>query len=460
VTTAVLSPWRRRRAGAPRGLLGDQDRLPDRFAEMVAGSDDGVVRVKAGPLRLAVIADPGLARTLLTMPSGVRKGRGIDVLRLFLGDGLLTSEGELHRQQRRLVNPAFHPARLAAYGHQAVGTGLERAASWSDGMRVDLAREMNSLTLDVVGRTLFGADLSTEAADIAAAVDELLPTFPRLMRPYGFVLARLPGPTQWRMRRAGARLDAVVERLIAARRDGGGDGEVLSLLLAARDEDTGEPMPHRLVRDEVLTLLLAGHETTAVALSWTWFELSRHPRVREALEAEITAPEARAAVAAADWERLHLTRAVVAESIRLHPPAYMMGRRVTERIDLGGHVLEPGTLCVVSPYALQRDPRSWPEPLEWRPERWLDGEGRYADAAPGNPRGSYLPFGAGARICIGAGFATMEATLLLAVLGSRFRAEVPAGFDPGYQPAVTLRLRNGLPATLHALPVPAHPPGG
>jgi cytochrome P450 len=451
MTTALLP--QRRRPPSTRGLLGDRDRLPDRFTEIVTATD-GVARVKAGPLRLAVIADPGLARTLLTLPNGVRKGRGIDVLRFLLGDGLLTSEGELHRQQRRLVNPVFHPGRLAGYGHQAVQAGLERAASWSDGMRVDLAREMNTLTLDVVGRTLFGTDLSREAAEIRTAMDRLLPAFPRLMRPYGFMLLRVPGRTRWRLRSAGARLDGVVERLIATRRDGaGGEGgdDVLSLLLAARDEDTGEPMPPRLVRDEVLTLMLAGHETTAVALGWTWFELSRHPEEREALVAEITSAAAREAVAAADWERLHRTRAVIAESIRLHPPAHVVGRRVTQPIDLGGHLLEPGTLCVVAPYALQRDPRSWPEPLRWRPDRWLR-EGRYDETAPGHPRGAYLPFGAGARICIGATFATMEATLLLAVLASRYRAEVAPDFEPGYQAAVTLRLRDGLPATLRSLP--------
>jgi cytochrome P450 len=457
MTTALLP--QRRRPPSTRGLLGDRDRLPDRFTEIVTATD-GVARVRAGPLRLAVIADPGLARTLLTLPNGVRKGRGVAVLRFLLGDGLLTSEGEVHRQQRRLMNPVFHPRRLAGYGHQAVQAGLERAESWSDGMRVDLAREMNTLTLDVVGRTLFGIDLSREATEIRTALDQLLPAFPRLMRPYGFMLMRIPSRTQWRLRSAGARLDGVVERLIAARRDtleesdgGGGDAgdDVLSLLLAARDEDTGEPMPPRLVRDEVLTLMLAGHETTAVALAWTWFELCRHPEEREALVAEIASPSAWEAVAAADWERLHRTRAVIAESIRLHPPAHMVGRRVVEPIDLGGHRLEPGTLCVVAPYALQRDPRSWSEPLRWRPDRWLNRGGRYDESAPGQPRGAYLPFGAGTRICIGATFATMEATLLLAVLASRFRADLAPGFDPGYQAAVTLRLKNGLPATLRSL---------
>jgi len=267
-------------------------------------------------------------------------------------------------------------------------------------------------------------------------------------------MMRFPSPLRHRLRRAAARLDAVVDRLVTQRRAALEAGtappegsDLLSMLLAARDEETGEPMSPRLVRDEALTLLLAGHETTAVALSWTWFELARHPHERALLEAEVRAPEAAAALAAAEWERLPYTRAVIAETMRLHPPAYVIGRRVTEPVELGGHLLEPGTLCLISPYALQRDPRSWPEPQTWRPERWLDPTGRYDESATGAPRGAYVPFGAGARICIGAAFASMEAVLLLASLASRFRAEVAADFEPGNLPAVTLRPKRGVIAT-------------
>ena len=209
MTTIAHRDPRSRRTADTRfrgGLLGDQEGLPDRLAAIVAESTDGLARVRAGPLRLAVIADPGLARTLLTMPTGVRKGRGIDALRFLLGDGLLTSEADLHRRQRRLVNPAFHPGRLARYGRDAVGAATERADCWHDGQRVDLAREMSTLTLDVVGRTLFGTDVTGYAAEVGSVMDELLPTFPTLMRPHGFTLMRFPTPLRRRMRtRSGRR---------------------------------------------------------------------------------------------------------------------------------------------------------------------------------------------------------------------------------------------------------------
>jgi cytochrome P450 len=439
------------------GLFGDPEGLPDRIAAIVAGCQDGLTRVKAGPLRFAVIADPGLARALLTRPTGVRKGRGIDALKFLLGDGLLTSEAELHRRQRRLVNPAFQPSRIAGYGADFVRAAQARAGRWQDGLVLDLHAEMSSLTLEVVGHTLFGADLSGDADEIAAALESLLPTFPQLMRPWGFAMMRFPSPLRHRLRTAAGRLDAVVERLVSQRRAAIAAGtapaegsDLLSMLLAARDEETGDPMPPRLVRDEALTLLLAGHETTAVALSWTWFELARHPVQRDRLEAEVRGTAAAEALAVAAWERLPYTRAVIAETMRLHPPAYVIGRRVTEPVELGGHLLEPGTLCLISPYALQRDARSWPEPQAWRPERWLDASGGYDEGGTGAPRGAYLPFGAGARICIGAAFASMEATLLLATLASRFRAEVATDFEPGNLPAVTLRPKHGVVATLRA----------
>jgi cytochrome P450 len=220
------------------------------------------------------------------------------------------------------------------------------------------------------------------------------------------------------------------------------------MLLAARDEETGEAMPHGLVRDEVMTLLLAGHETTAVALSWAWWELARDPRARAALDGELGSPAGRQALAEADWNGLPFTRAVVAESMRLHPPAYMLGRRPAETLEIEGYRVRKGSVLLISTYALHRDPRWWGEDAAaFRPGRWLDGEGRFDEGNPGQPRGAYLPFGAGSRMCIGSGFAVMEAVLLLARLATDWRVEVDPGFAVRMQPAVTLRPR-AIPATL------------
>jgi len=483
----------RTRPGQPARLPLELNRLPDRLADVVARTD-GIAISRRFPVRMAVIADPGLARALLTRPEGVTQGRGIAALRLTLGQGLLTSRGELHRRQRRLVQPAFHPGQLRRYAADAVTAARDRSAQWSrlaaSGAPVDLAEEMSSLTLDIVGRTLFGSDLSGAAEEISRAQGELLRLFPRLVRPGGMLAGSWPTPIRHRLRGSVGRLDAVVHRIIDSRTAAGPAGavrlddvpqrsaepygvqehgvqhgvqehgvqhrDVLSILLAARDEETGQPMPRQQVRDEVLTLLLAGHETTAVALTWAWFELSRHRQARDWLADELGSPQAADLLDDAAWERLPRTRAVLAETLRLHPPAYLMGRFTTAEVPLGDWTLPRSTACLISPYALHRDPRSWgADVLQWRPERWVTAAGDYDETAPGQPRGAYLPFGAGSRMCIGAAFASMEATLVLAVLGREWLAEVPAGYDPGLAPSVTLRTRRGLPAVLHPISAPA-----
>ncbi|WP_088281761.1 cytochrome P450 [Kineosporia sp. A_224] len=433
-----------------RGLLLDFDAMPEKMAALVA-THSGVVQGRSGPIRFAVVCDPGLARDLLTRPTGTTQGRGIAVLRTILGQGLLTSSGELHKRQRRLVQPAFHPGRIAVYATDAVRAARERSAQWLDGQRLDLAEEMSSLTLDVVGRTIFGMDVTEDAATVARAQGDLLSLFPRVMRPLGLLAVRLPTPLRRRVRRDVAALDEVVEHVVAARRAGGDAGDMVSMLLAVRDEETGEPMPARQVRDEVLTLLLAGHETTAVLLSWAWYELARDPEAAAWLDSELATPQALDALDRADWQALPVTRAVVAETLRLRPPAHTTTRVATTDLTLGEEPVRAGTVCFVSPFALGRDPKSWgPDADRWRPQRWLDADGRYDEAAPGQPRGAFLPFGAGSRVCIGAAFAQMEATLLLATLARDWRAEVAPGFDPGLQPLVTLRPRRGVPATLRA----------
>jgi cytochrome P450 len=433
-----------------RQFFSSLDLVPER-ARAVVSTAEGVGRLRSRLLPTALVADPALARTVLTRPSGFGQGRGIQALALTLGQGLLTSTGELHRRQRRLVQPAFHARRLAAYSRDAVELGSARSAAWHDGQRVDVAAEMSSLTLEVVGRTLFGADVRDEVETVSRAQNALLPTFPALLTARGMVAVRFPGRLRRTLRRESAVLDGVVERVVAARRASGDAGDVVSLLLAVRDEETGEPMPARQVRDEVLTLLLAGHETTAVALSWAWFELGRTPSARSALDAELASPAAREALAEGAWERLPVTRAVVTETLRLHPPAFMLGRRPTEDVTLGPYRFRRGSAVLIAPYALHRDERSWgPDAEEFRPARWLTDDGRFDETAPGQPRGAYLPFGAGTRMCIGAGFAVMEGVLLLARLAADWRVEFEPGFTPDVRPAVTLRT-GPLPATLRAL---------
>jgi cytochrome P450 len=437
-----------------RLLFSDMRRVPYRAARIVAQTD-GVARMRGRLVPVAVVADPGLARTILTRPAGFGPGRGIAALALTFGQGLLTSRGELHRRQRRLVQPAFHARRLVGYAQDAVRLAANRSAQWRDGQSVDVAEEMSSLTLEFVGRTLFGTDVRDEVAVVSDASQALLEVFPSLMSPRGMLMARLPTPLRHRLRREISRLDEVVERVITHRSTSGDAGDVVSMLLAVRDEDTGEGMPHRQVRDEVLTLLLAGHETTAVALSWAWYELFRTPAARRALDAELATDAAQAALGAAAWDGLPVARAIVAETLRLHPPAYVLGRRPTEDVALDRYRFRRGSAVLISPYALHRDERSWgPDAADFGYTRWLTPDGRFDETAPGQPRGAYLPFGAGSRMCIGAGFAVMEAVLLLAGLATDWRVEFEPGFEPSPRPAVTLR-PGPMPAVVHRRRAPA-----
>jgi cytochrome P450 len=320
---------------------------------------------------------------------------------------------------------------------------LPERAGWTDGAVRDVAADMAELTLRIVGQTLFAADLTDDSTAVSGALAELLGRFQRVMLPGGALLNRLPLPSTRKLTGAIAELDAVVARLMAEQRAGrGDDGTVLAMLLAARDED-GRPMPDRQVRDEVLTLMLAGHETTANALAWTWLLLDQNPDAARRLHAELDAAPQGAGLAELPW-----TRAVVAESMRLYPPAWVVGRRMVTDVTLDGWSIPAGSLVLASQWVIQRDPRWWPEARSFRPQRWIGPDG-YDEAAPGQPRGAYFPFGMGRRVCIGESFAWTEAVLALAALARDWAPSLVAGHPVALRPAVTLRPMYGLRMTLH-----------
>ena len=375
-----------------------------------------------------------------------RKGRGLEQTRVLLGDGLLTSEGDLHRRQRRLIQPAFHATRIDAYARimRTAAAELPERAGWADGAVRDMAADMAALTLRIVGQTLFAADLTDDSTAVSAALAELLGRFQRVMLPGGALLNRLPLPSTRVLMSAISELDTVVGRLIAEQRAGlGDDGTVLAMLLHARDED-GRPMPDRLVRDEVLTLMLAGHETTANALDWTWLLLDRNRAAADRLHAELDAAPANPRLS-----ELPYTHAVIAESMRLYPPAWVIGRRMTADVTLAGWSIPAGSLVLASQWVVQRDARWWPDAHAFTPERWLTADGRYDEAAPGQPRGAYFPFGMGRRVCIGESFAWTEAVLALAALARDWAPTLVPGHPIALRPAVTLRPMHGLRMVLH-----------
>ncbi len=377
------------------------------------------------------------------------KGRALQRSKVLLGEGLLTSEGELWKRQRRLVQPAFHAARIRTYAEQMVTTTLEHERDvWHDGRELDLVADLSALTLTVVGRTLFGADLSGDAGDVGAALTEILTHFQRQVLPGAQLLERLPLPGVRRGMAAIAQLDDVVQRLVDEHRAAGDTGDVLSMLLSARDDADGTGMDDRQVRDEVMTLVLAGHETTAMALSWTFALLATNPAAAVALHAELDDVLGGRAPTYDDLGRLPVTTATFAESMRLYPPAWTLGRRLTADVVVDGWTLPAGSLVLASQWVLHRDPRFWPDAEEYLPQRWIDGDGRFDESAPGQPRTAWFPFGLGQRMCVGEPFAWAEGVLVLATLAQHWAPELTDGRVPDVDPAVTLRPKGGLPAVL------------
>ncbi len=421
----------------PGQLLLELQRDPLAFFLRAQAAHGDVVRFSFGRETVYLLSHPDLVRdVLLTQAQRFHKGLGLERARLLLGEGLLTSEEGLHLRQRRLIQPAFHRGRIATYATAMVDAALATAERWAEGTELDVTKEMARLTLRAVAKTLFDADVEGAAADIGQALTDTLGLFGALSLPFGNLILLLPLPAVRRFRRGRARLDAEVKRIITERSAEGEDrGDLLSMLLAARDED-GQPMSDAQLRDEAMTLFLAGHETTANGLAWAFHLLAENPGVEGALHQELQAVLGGRRPGPEDVSRLPVTTAVFSEALRLYPPAYVLGRRATEPVTLsdGTHVPE-GALVVLSPYVVHRDPRWFPEPLRMDPERWT------AEAKASRHRFAYFPFGAGTRSCVGEAFAWMEGTLMLAVLASRWSLRAVTGQEVRTEPRITLRPR-------------------
>ena len=366
------------------------------------------------------------------------KGPTMQVAKRLLGESLLTSEGEVHRRRRRLIQPIFHHERIAAYASNMVGQAEKASGRLTDGGWIDMQQEMARLTLDIVGRTLFDTDIETgDARDVGRALTDVLAQFNRVFSPFLPISERLPLPSTRRFARARDVFDRMIYSMIARRRaEGAGGADLLSHLLRASDEGTG--MTDVQVRDEAITLFLAGHETTSNALTWTWYLLSQHADAESALHSELDAVLGDRAPTVADVPSLPVTRAVLSESMRLYPPAWAMGRRALEDHALDQYVLPKGSVIVVSPWLLHHDERWWTDPTPFRLDRWTD------DATSARPRHAFLPFGGGPRMCIGEGFAQMEGELLIATIARRWRFELDADQQIALQPVVTLRPKHGM----------------
>ncbi len=354
------------------------------------------------------------------------------------GNGLLTSEGEFWLRQRRLAAPAFHPDRIAAYGETMVTYADRLVDEWQDGEIRDVHQDMMRVTMEIVSKTLFDADVERDVDEVGRAFDLVLKEIAaRFRRPFK-VPDWLPTPGNLRYRRGVKVLNRVIWRILRERRADPRDrGDLLSMLITARDED-GSVMSDEQLRDEVVTLFLAGHETTAITLSWAWHLLSQHPLVKDKLVAELFGELDRRPATVADLPRLPYADAVVKEAIRLYPPAYVLGREALADCEIGGFRVPKGATIYMSPWVMHRDPRWFGSPESFLPERWLDG------LAARLPRFVYFPFGGGPRVCIGDRFAMMEAVLILATIARRFRLERTSDAEVVPFPSITLRPEGGV----------------
>jgi cytochrome P450 len=437
-------------------LLRAFRRSPIDFLDLLVANGANVAPLRVGTERVLLLDDASQVWELLTVHSRhTQKGRGLVRARPLLGDGLLTSEGEVHLRQRRAVQAAFSPQRISGY-LGSFATAARRAADhWSDDGEIDLLAEMSRLTLTGVGTALFGSDLRGPAPQITRALTDLLAGFRLAMAPGGLFLLRLPLPAARRVRRAKAGLEKVVDDLVRRGTDEPANEPIVLNLLTDQPEFTDQQ-----VRDQVMTLLLAGHETTAMALTWALAAIDQTPAVRAELEAEWDAraesppleipPSGSQPSVTLPSTTLPVTTAVLAETLRMWPPSWMFSRRVVEPLTLGGRTVSAGTMCLISPALLHRDPRWWAQPDQFRPHRWLCRESgqpdRFDPKAPGQPRGAFLPFGAGPRMCIGEQFAWSEAATMLAEIGRIWRIHL-TGAPPRPGPSsMTLRPKGSVKA--------------
>jgi cytochrome P450 len=423
-------------------------RDPLAFFTNLARTYGDVVAYRLGGERLIFVNDPQHIKDILvTHNRNFTKGRALQRTKRLLGEGLLTSEGATHLRQRRLMQPAFHRERIAAYADTMVAYADRTRRIWRDGVTLDVAKEMNRLTLSIVGKTLFDADVESQAAEVGVALTGIMETFWITMLPFSDLLEHLPVPKLRRARAARAELDAIIYRMIAERRRSGRDhGDLLSMLLSAQDEEAegaAGRMSDVQVRDEAMTIFLAGHETTANALTWTWYLLSTAPAVEARLHEEVDRALQGRLPRVADIALLPFVERIVTESMRLYPPAWLIGRRAIADYQLGAFAVPARTILVMSPFVTQRDGRFYKDPERFDPDRWT------SDFRATLPKFAYFPFGGGPRQCIGESFAWMEQILLVATIAQQWRLQLVPGHPVVPEPLVTLRTKHGMRMTAH-----------
>jgi cytochrome P450 len=414
------------------------------FSELARHGD--IVGIRVVNFRNIFVNHPDLIEeVLIGHPRRYVKGRVLRANRHVFGEGLLTSEGDFWLRQRRLVQPAFHRAQIAAYAETMVQYTQRMLEGWRGGEQRDVHQEMTRLTLEIVVKTLFDADVTRDAQDVGKSLALLLELGANFRRTL-FVPHWMPTPTNLRIRREIAFIESILYSIIGERRASGREtGDLLSMLLQMQDED-GSRMTDKQLRDETITLFLAGHETTASSLSWTWWLLGRNPAVEAKLHAELDEVLGGRAPTLEDLPRLPYTGNVITESLRLYPPAWGLARVAVENHELAGYPVKKGMGVAMAQWVVHRDTRWFDAPEEFRPERW---EGDFIKRIP---RFAYFPFGGGPRQCIGNSFALMETTLILATVAQKYRLCLVPDHPVVPLASITLRPRYGVRVMLESRP--------
>ena len=408
-----------------------------------------VVRIDMGPRRMFLVSHPDLVKYVL-QDNNKNYVKGYEMVKPLMGEGLVTSDGDLWRRQRRLIQPLFNRPNMAGLFPIMAETTQEVIEGWKNRSNpdepLDLASEMMLLTQTIILRTMFSADMGARSREISGYFASSLEYMNSLMMSPNPIFNRLPTPANRRFKAALDNLDAIIYQFIADRRAKGSHDrqDLLAVLMEAKDVETGQGMSDKQVRDELITIFLAGHETTATLLAWTWFLLGRSPVEAARVQTEIDTVLGGHTPEVEDISRLVYTRQVLDESLRLYPPAWMFARRSVGEDTIGGYHMKAGSMVMLSPYVTHRLPAFWKEPEKFDPARFTP------EAVSSRNRYAYFPFGGGPRLCIGMPFTQQEAPLLLAMILQNFQVDLVAGQTVKPTPLATLRPKPGVWARLKA----------
>ena len=415
------------------------------FLKKIASEYGDIVHFKIGPIRIVLLNHPDFIKEVLTTQHrNFVKGRPLEMAKELLGEGLLTSEGDFHKRQSRLIQPAFHRSMIESYVPALTKCVSNLVNGWKENMKVDIKEEMTNMSIAIAGKTLFGSDTEKEAEEINRALDTATSLFGRIPLPFSEFLLKLPLPGTLRFKKAKERLDKTIYRMIDERRRSKVEkGDLLSLLLRSQDEAGDGGMSDQQVRDEAMTLFLTAFDTTSTALTWTWYLLSQNPEAEAELHEELDRVLNGRLPTVQDIAQLKFTRMVLGESMRIYPPSYVIPRQALENFQIDKYIIPRDSIILLSPYLIHHDPRFHPDPEIFNPHAWEEHSRSL------NSKYEYFPFSRGPRSCIGEPFAWMQGILVLATIAQSWRMKLVPEHRVELLPLINLRPKYGMMMTLH-----------